>query len=663
MRKTFFGGFTLVEISVVATIVSVLGAGTYLGVQKGRERECISNLKQIHAALVMFEADNGVLPDAKFFPSSVSDARGIHYILVQYGVSRVMFCPSLPSQLNSYGTNYIWNDTVNRKSIDSLPSGTWLMTEMTAVSKNIGSPHMAGYSVLYVEGNAQISPRVEFPDVPESASESKPELKKPSEVPVAAGQEQPGFRVTAPSEVTVGEDVRISVFSRGAGNVPAGVLRITCSPAERNEVPGTVESKGDSREVVFNAVFLRAGKTVIRVTDEATGTEGILEIFVSPGEFYEADFQDFPAMWEAGKAQKFRIILLDREKNKVDYSGEIVISSSSNELPARSVVVKNGVWEGMMTVNGVSEGNVLYVAGKSKVSASTPFAVKHSSPSFVDIISDSEAVAGKSYEIAVKVKDAYGNVCSDYNGEFDIVLSQGAVSTDKKIIIRPEDRGMKKNELTFFKSGDAKIQVSNNDLKGAREVYVNPGVLSEFSIREIKEQEAGKPFDILVRAMDKFGNQVKGYYLRDAGAIKEYVNRDSTAGVWMETIVINKSGEHTIVVEDADGRKGRSNAFVVKPSAPVKMEICGIPASIAKEKECTGTVMLKDAFGNEISGYAGELVLEKTEGLQISVSAADSGTLQIKVIAGKTGCHKLVVRDRNNKELSAEQVLFVTEAK
>ena len=665
MKKTFFGGFTLIELSLVATMVSALGAGTYLGVQKGRERECISNLKQIYEAVLMFEMNNNdVMPSAKFFPADISDNRGIHYILAQYGVRGVMFCPSLPTQLNTYGTNYIWNDTLSGKNADSAPPSTWLMTEMTAVNKNIGSPHMAGFSVLYVGGNAQIAPRVEFPDVPSKPEPEKPELKKPSEVPVAVEPAKPGFRVVGSREVTVGEEVKISVFLYGPGaKIPAGTLKITCNPSDRNQVPGTVESKGDSPEVSFTAVFGRAGKAIVKVTDEATGTEGMLEILVSPGEFYEAVFQDFPAAWEAGKAQKVRIVLLDREKNTADYSGEIVISSSSPEIHARNVAVKNGVWEGEMTVNAVSEGNLLYVAGKSKVSASPPFAVRHSAPSFVDIVSAGDAIAGNAYEMTVKVKDAYGNVCADYTGEFEIVLPEGAVSSEKKVAILVEDKGMKKSELTFFKSGDAKIQVSNSELKGARKIYVNPGALTGFSLGEIRDQEAGKPFDILVRAVDKWGNQVKGYYLKDATGTVQYVNRDSTAGVWMETLVINKSGEHTVAIEDADGRKGHSNQFVVKPSAPVKMEITGIPVYIPKEKEFAGTVTLKDVFGNAITGYGGELVLEKTEGLQAAISSAGSPELQIKVTAEKTGCHKLTVRDKNNKDLSAEQVLFVTEAK
>lgn len=667
-NRSFWKGFTLVEITIVAGIVSSLSVGTYLGVQKGRESQCLNNLKQIYQAVTMFEMDNAALPAAKFFPSSASDTRGIHYMLAQYGArGGVLFCPSLPEQLNNYGTNYIWNDDISGKSLHSAASSTWLMTEMTAVNKNISSPHMAGFAVLYVGGDARISPRVVFPESAAPAPEpEKIEVKKPVEPPMPALQLKPGLNVLAKKEVKAGEEVKVSVFmSDSAGNtvvMKPGVIKIMYDPPDHAEMPGLIEVKGDSSEVNFTAVFHRVGKTTVKVRDEKTGTEGVLDIDVSPGAFNSFSFPGFPLMWEAGQPQKLRIVLLDKWDNRVDYNGETVLSFSAVDISPRKVLVNNGVWEGELALNSVSEGNLLYAAGQDRVSVSPPFAVKHSAPSRVDIVSAVEAVAGVSCEITVKVKDAYGNVCVDYEGEFDLSLPEGAVSDEKKIVILPEDAGAKKNNLTFFKSGPMKIQVFNNDIKGEKEIYVNPGYLSGFTIREIGEQEAGRPFDMLVRAVDKWGNRVKGYYLRDAGATMEYVNRDFTAGVWMETVVITKSGEHTIFIEDAAGHQGRSNAFFVKPAVPVKMEITGIPVSILKGQDYSGSLLVKDRFDNLLSGYKGDVLLEHPEELKASVSSSEKDTMQIKLAAEKTGYYKLTVRDKNNKDLSAEQVLFVTEA-
>jgi type II secretory pathway pseudopilin PulG len=163
-KKLFKRGFTLIEITFVAGIVTSLSLGVYTAaMQRGKTVDCLNNLKQIYQAVSMFEQDNDSLPDIKFFPSSFSDPKGLHNVLSQYGArGKVLFCPSLPDELNKYGTNYIWNDTVNGKRIENL-SYTWLLTEMTAVSKKIPPPHSGMYSVIYTDGHTSTEPRVNIP--------------------------------------------------------------------------------------------------------------------------------------------------------------------------------------------------------------------------------------------------------------------------------------------------------------------------------------------------------------------------------------------------------------------------------------------------------------------------------------------------------------------
>jgi type II secretory pathway pseudopilin PulG len=666
MKKNFFGGFTLIEITAVATIISALSAGTYLGVQKGREAECLNNLKQIYQAVTMFEMDNGTMPPAKFFPSSKSDKRGLHSVLAQYGIrGKVLFCPSLPEQLNNYGINYIWNDNLSGKSSGAFPASTWLMTEMTAVSKNVASPHMGGFAILYVGGNAGIGQRVAFHEitVPEP-KEKEIEVKETEEKTFPHPEFKKGLNILAQKEIVAGEKVKFSVFMSGVDGktetIKPGVLKITSAPPSA-DVPDSLEVKEDSSSVNFTAVFYKAGEATIRVRDEKTGTEGVYKTNVSPGPFNHFDFHGFPLKWESGHPQKVRIVLLDNWNNRVDSEGEVVFYALDGGVPVpEKVSVIDGLWEGEILLNTISEKNIIYVSGLGMVSASPVFTVRHSAPSSLEIISDKEAVAGVPYEIAVRVKDSYGNFCIDYTGVFDLELPEGAVSDVEKVVISPEDAGMKKFGITFFDDGNKKVKIFNAGLEGTKEVYVNPGALSEFTIREIDQQEAGKPFDIIVKSIDKWGNQVKGFYLKDSSGTVEYINRDFTAGVWMETVVINRSGEHMILVEDSSGHLGRSNKFFVKPSAPVKLKITGIPIPVVKEQEYSGEVIIKDRFDNVITDYPGEIIVEPSEGLKVTVLSEEK-TIQINLVAEKTGHYKLTAGDRNNKDLSAELNIVVVE--
>jgi prepilin-type N-terminal cleavage/methylation domain-containing protein len=671
MKKDFFGGFTLIEITAVAAIISALSAGTYLGVQKGRETECLNNLKQIYQAVTMFEMDNGTMPPAKFFPSSEADTRGIHRLLAQYGPrGSTMFCPSLPEQLNKYGTNYIWNDTLSGKNSGVVPASTWLMTEMTTVNKKISAPHMGGFAVLYVGGHAKVGQRVNLPEV--TAPEPKPEVKK-TEVKETEEELFPqqklkkGLNILGQKEVVAGEKVKFSVFMSDAdgktATIKPGVLEITYAPSSA-DIPDSLQVKEDSPSVDFTAVFYKAGEATIKVRDEKTGDEDIYKTNVSPGPFHHFDFSDFPSEWEAGRPQKIRIVLLDNWNNRVDLEGDIVFYAVDGGLPSpEKVRVIDGLWEGEMILRTFSAKNIIYVSGIGMVSTSPVFTVKHSAPSSLEIISDKEAVAGVSCEIAIKVKDPYGNLCTGYTGNFNIDIPEGAVSDMENIVMALEDAGVKKNNITFFKAGIKKIQIHSNDIKGEKEIHVNPGALSEFTIREINEQEAGKPFDIIVKSIDKWGNQVKGFYLKDSSGTVEYVNRDFTAGVWMETVVITKSGEHMIVVEDSVGHLGHSNKFFVKPSAPVKLEIDGIPVPMLKGQEYSGEVMIKDRFENKIVGYAGEFDIGTSEGLKAELISKEGKTLRIDLKPEKSGFYKLTLRDKNNKDLSAEQNVVVTDKK
>ncbi|GEM_PF-811715 len=667
MKKSkFLAGFTLAEMTIVVTLVSSLSVGTYMGVQKGRERECINNLQQIYKAAYMFSMDNGVMPPAIFFPSSESDPHGFHNILAQYGVVKgILFCPSLPEQVNVNGTNYIWNDTVSGKNADTFPSSTWLMTEMTAVSKNIPAPHTGGFGILYVGGNASTGPRVVFPEVAvaqQPVQTEKKEVGKPAEQRKTPPLKS-GLNLLAEKQVVAGEPLKVSAFMSDSSGEPLsmkpGRLTITTDTPAYVEIPSSVEIGSGASMIEFTAVFKKEGRTSVKVRDENSGFESTCEIDVTAGSLYGYEFPLFPIAWEAGKPQKARICSSDRWGNRVEYTGEAVIASSTGTVSPAKVLLNKGMWEGDLVFNTAADKNALYVAGGNRIGFSQEFSIRNSTPAAARIISSGEPVAGAAYEIAVSVEDAYGNRCVDYAGTLDLILPEGVSADMKKIVISPGDAGMRRNSLTFFSAGDKKIQVSNSDVKGEKSFYVNPGNLASFSIKEIGVQEAGKPFDIVVRATDTWGNQVKGFYLKDSSGTAEYVNRDLTAGVWMETIVITKAGEHTVFMDNQKGISGKSNVFTVKPAAPEKIEIAGIPLALTAGESYAGSVAVEDRFGNTVSDYGGTIILDHPEELSVTGTSGGKNPLSVDIKAEKPGYYKLTARDKDNSSMVAEKNIFV----
>jgi len=668
-KKGHWKGFTLIEITAVVGIISTLSVSTYMGVQKGRESQCLNNLKQIYQAISMFEMDNGHLPNAKFFPSSASDPRGLHNILNRGAQEQfpgsIFFCPSLPEQLNIYGTNYIWNDELSGKSSDTLPRNTWLMTEMTAVRKDIPGPHTGRFAILYVGGNAQTGERISFPEVapPQKPPAETREIKKPEEK--KSPEPTTSLNILTKKEARAGEEVKISVsLSDGKGGsipIKPGMFSIKTDDPSAS-VPSSFEVKNETSTFEFSSVFKKAGKVRIKIKEESSGLEGECEVNILPESTSQFLFSNFPLLWEAGKPQVVYINACDKGGNRTDdYNGEVVILARKGKASPEKVILAKGVWTGEVTLTEPSENNVLYAGGERGISGASPeFTVQNSSPSVIALSSESkeEPVAGIPYDITLEVKDMYGNRCIDYTGEVDIGLPEGATTDAKKVILGLEDRGMKRISITFFRAGDKKIQVSAKDIKGEKSFYVNPGQLYSFSIGDIGTQEAGKPFNIVVKAMDKWGNTVKGYYLKEPSGTVEYIKRDTSSGMWMETVVIKKAGQYSIIVEDLVGNRGNSNLFTVKPSSPEKIEVTGIPLELFKGMEYKGNITVKDRFDNIITDYKGAFSGEASDGLKIEINENN-----IRIIPEKTGYYKLTIKDTTNTNLSTEKHLVVISEK
>ncbi len=159
-------GFTLTELLLVTSILGAVSPAAYIGIKnKAYEIQCMNNLKQIGAAIQMFEIDKGKLPNAKFFPEDPNkDPRSIKVIFKEYNLpDEIFICPISPQELKDIGLTYLWNDEVNRLSIYNIqnPSQTWLMTDITAAYEEI-SAHRGGYNVLYADFHVDWVPSPPF---------------------------------------------------------------------------------------------------------------------------------------------------------------------------------------------------------------------------------------------------------------------------------------------------------------------------------------------------------------------------------------------------------------------------------------------------------------------------------------------------------------------
>ena len=115
MRKS---GFTLIELLVVIAIIAILAAILFPVFAKAREKarqtSCLSNLKQLALATLMYAQDyDEKFPQTNFWYQYVANPAdfpgGTHWPCIQPYIKnmQILACPSgQVSMFNTYGTNY-----------------------------------------------------------------------------------------------------------------------------------------------------------------------------------------------------------------------------------------------------------------------------------------------------------------------------------------------------------------------------------------------------------------------------------------------------------------------------------------------------------------------------------------------------------------------------
>jgi prepilin-type processing-associated H-X9-DG protein/prepilin-type N-terminal cleavage/methylation domain-containing protein len=182
--------FTLLELLIVVAIIAVLAAismpvGRRM-IEAGNEAKCMSNLRQLHAVLMLYANENNQMlpsPDVNADPDSQSAAhwfRRLDPYIAQQDRIKLLTCPSAKTfkpgdWATSYGMNYYLGEdkdwrtlTIEQKSkvillADAVINPAWhsagsaIFEDGGPFNKTVDQRHSGRANFLFLDGHVEAS--------------------------------------------------------------------------------------------------------------------------------------------------------------------------------------------------------------------------------------------------------------------------------------------------------------------------------------------------------------------------------------------------------------------------------------------------------------------------------------------------------------------------
>ncbi|RMH57685.1 MAG: hypothetical protein D6679_06160 [Candidatus Hydrogenedentota bacterium] len=418
------------------------------------------------------------------------------------------------------------------------------------------------------------------------------------------------------------------------------------------------------------------------------GTSGVGALEVEAGT--PASFEvSVPEANRAGDPSEIRIVVRDAQGNIVkDYDriGEGILLEM---VPVKVQHLQTEPVSPERFSAGAFEGGVLrarvvfksvglyYLRVRARrfpaVGRSSRFSIEPGPPASIEVFSPAEARVGEPIEIAVEVKDRYGNPVSGLEeraGEVKILpAAVGAVGSfdPAKIPLSYFENGRARVKVRYNQAEKTPIEVEFAGIAGrSHPIHFRAGALAEVVVSvPRKPVPAGEPFLVALEARDAAGNTITdfnktGNVLRLSTSGSGHLTPAAVSpsefekGLAMISVRYDRAEKVRVIVSDASGvKRGESREWLKVTGGRIeRLEV--LAASEARAGEPLAVqVVAYDRFGNLVSDPRDEnlrLTVRSTDGSEIEapvVTARDfrSGTAFFTVKCFKTGTLALQVVD------------------
>jgi hypothetical protein len=412
-------------------------------------------------------------------------------------------------------------------SVGSVGSYTWGSTDQMVkdVQGWLDTPSSNfGWIVLGNESSSSTAQR--FDSSKNSTTDNRPTLTINYSSPSTASTlALSGFPSPQTAGVAGTETVTAQDSSGHTATDYRGTVHFTSSDTQAGLPANYTFTAADAGVHNFSVTLKTAGTESITATDTATSTiRGSQSgIAITPA---AADHLNvtIPTSATAGTPFDLSVQVQDAYYNTVTgYTGTVTFTSSDSgaTLPADYTFTASD--------NGVhtfASGATLIHAGSRTITATDTTTSSITGTSFITINAaaldhlnvgtPSTATAGTTFDFSVTAQDHYNNTVTSYAGTVTFTSSDPGATLPTNYTFTVSDNGAHtfSSGATLFLAGSQTITASDttiSSIAGTSTVSVSAAALDHFSITSAGTVAAGLPFDLIVAALDQYGNTVTGY--------------------------------------------------------------------------------------------------------------------------------------------------------
>jgi hypothetical protein len=408
----------------------------------------------------------------------------------------------------------------------------------------------------------------------------------------------------------------------------------------------------------------------LKVTDNAGNTVRSATLMASTqdAQVERLFFVQQPVNGTAGEAlADVRVALQDADGNTaITATSAVTLTLSTDASYTVTVSAVNGVatFSGL-TVNRAGTGFTFQAtSGALPTVASSPFDIRPAAAASLSVTGlPGSITAGSAQTVTVAAYDAFGNRATGYRGTVHFTSKDTQAVLPASYTFRDTDQGQKDFPVTLKTVGTQNVVVtdSHSGMRAETITEVVPGAAAGFALTAPATVTAGQAAQVIVTAMDAFGNVATGYmgmvhFTSTDGAAVLPVDSgfsDVDRGRKAFSVTLKTAGPRDVQVQDTeDDALAGLQTVTVTPAAPARLVLSGGAGPFQVGTAFSVEVRALDAFGNVATGYTGRVHFTSSDedallpAPHVFSTTNDKG---VRVFSGLTlglaGTQTLTVRD------------------